>query len=331
MVLNKDQNGIIAGFYFQDKIKLMKSRLTVTPGIRLSWYSPTGKFYPEPRLSLSYNLSKYFKLIAQTGKYDQFANRVVREDFLSGSRDFWILSDKDHIPVSSAWHYIAGISYEKKSFLASIEGYYKDIDGVTEYSMRFKPTREGDTYAENFFHGVGYATGIEFLLQKKFGGLTGWVSYTLGEVKNRIDVYGDNYFPASQDVTHEFKFVGMYDYRKWSFSLTWLFASGRPYTAPDGAYSITLLDGKERLFIDFGAKNSSRLPAYHRLDVSVNYHFRNSETNNEWGSLGFSIFNVYNRRNIWYKEYQIIDGNILETDKFFLGITPNLTFSMKIK
>ena len=331
MYLSKDDDGILAGLYFQDKIKLFKAKFTVTPGIRFSYFSPTGMFYPEPRLSLSYNINKYFKVIAQTGKYYQFANRVVREDFLSGSRDFWVLSDREKIPVSSAWHYIAGISFEKKSFLASIEGYYKDIDGITEYSMRFKPTREGTTYEENFFQGVGYATGIEFLLQKKFGDLTGWISYTLSEAKNRISIYGDRYFPASQDVTHEFKFVGMYDYRNWSFSLTWLFASGRPYTAPDGAYSINLLNGISQIFIDFGEKNSSRLPAYHRLDAAVNYRFKNKETNNEWGSLGLSIFNVYNRRNIWYKEYQIIDGNILETNKLFLGITPNLTFSMKIK
>jgi ferric enterobactin receptor len=329
--LNKHQNGILAGGYFQDKMKLFNAKLTITPGIRFSWYSPTGKPYFEPRLSLSYNLNKNFKLIGETGLYDQFANRVVREDFLTGSRDFWILSDNSYIPVSSAWHYIAGISYENKRFLASIEGYYKNIDGVTEYSLRFRPTREGATYAENFFHGVGYATGVEFLVQKKFGNLTGWVSYTLGQVKNKIAVYGDNYYPASQDVTNEFKFVGMYDFRKWSFSATWLYASGRPYTAPDGAYTIHLLNGTDQVYIDFGTKNSSRLPAYHRLDVSVNYHFRNQETDVEWGNIGLSVFNVYNRRNIWYKEYQIIDGNIIETDKLFLGFTPNLTLTLKLR
>ena len=331
MVLNKDQHGILGGIYLQDKIRISRARLTITPGVRLSWFSPTGELYPEPRLAVAYNLTNNFKLIAQTGKYDQFANRVVREDFLSGSRDFWILSDKSTIPVSSAWHYIAGISYENNDFLASIEGYYKNIRGVTEYSLRFQPTREGATYAENFFHGVGYAEGLEFLVQKKQGDFTGWVSYTLGQVKNQIDVYGSDYFPASQDVTNEFKCVGMYDYKNWSFSLTWLFASGRPYTAPDGAYTLNLLNGTTQMYIDFGTKNSSRLPAYHRMDLSVNYHFRNAETKNEWGNIGLSVFNVYNRRNIWYKEYQIIDGNVIETDKLFLGFTPNLTVTLKLK
>jgi ferric enterobactin receptor len=331
IVLDRHETGLLFGGYFQDKLKLVKSKLTITPGLRIDWYSPTGKIYFEPRLSGSFNINKFFKLIAETGRYDQFANRVVREDFLNGSRDFWILSNNDQIPVSSAWHYIAGISFENKKFLASIEGYYKDITGITEYSIRFRPTREGATYAENFFHGKGYATGVEFLFQKKFGNLTGWVSYTLGEVKNKIAVYGNDYYPASQDVTHEFKIVGMYDFKKWSFSATWLYASGRPYTAPDGAYTIHLLNGTDQVYIDFGAKNSSRLPAYHRFDVSVNYHFVNPDTKVEWGNIGLSIFNVYNRRNIWYKEYMIIDGNIIETDKLFLGFTPNITFSLKLR
>lgn len=331
MVLNKEQSGLLGGVYVQDKIKLFKSKLTVTPGVRLSYFTPTTKLYSEPRLSLSYQVNDHFKLIGQTGKYNQFANRVVREDFLTGSRDFWILSDNNTIPVSQAWHYIAGVAFENKTFMASVEGYYKDIDGITEYSLRFMPSREGATYAENFFHGVGYATGVEFLVQKKHGDFTGWVSYTLGQVRNQIDVYGPNYFPASQDVTNEFKIVGMYDYRNWSFSATWLYASGRPYTAPDGAYSVELLNGTTQLYIDFGSKNSSRLPTYNRLDLSVNYHFRSAETKSEWGNVGLSIFNVYNRKNIWYKEYQIIDGNVIETNKLFLGFTPNITLSLKLR
>ncbi|MCK9203415.1 MAG: TonB-dependent receptor [Bacteroidales bacterium] len=330
IVLSKKDNGVLTGVYLQDRIKLADAKLTITPGIRASYFSPSGKVYPEPRIAAAYNITKNIKLIAETGKFYQFANRVVREDILTGSRDFWILSDGDTIPVSSAWHYIAGISYENKNFLASIEGYYKAINGVTEYSLRFKPTREGATYSESFFNGTGYADGIEFLIQKKTGALTGWVSYTLSQAKNKISVYGENYFPASQDVTHEFKFVSMYDYKNWSFSLTWLFASGRPYTAPDGAYTVNLLNGTEQTYIDFGSKNSSRLPAYHRLDISVNYHFKKQDTGREWGNIGLSIFNVYNRRNIWYREYQIIDGNIIETDKLFLGLTPNLTLMLKL-
>jgi len=328
-IIDKSQNGSISGLYLQDKIKLFKSKLTITPGLRYSYFSPTGKIYPEPRLALTFNLTKNFKIVAETGKYLQFANRVTREDFLSGSRDFWILSDNNKIPVSSAWHYISGISYENKTILASVEGYYKAIDGVTEYSLRFKPAKEGTGYTENFFSGTGYAMGVEFLLQKKYGDFTGWIGYSISKAMNKIAEYGTDYFPASQDVRHEFKLVGLYDYKNWSFSLTWLYASGRPYTSPNGAYTINLIDGTQQTYIDFSSKNTSRLPAYHRLDIGINYHLKDRETKYEWGMIGISVFNLYNRKNVWYKEYQIIDNSVIETNKLFLGITPNLTFSIK--
>ncbi|HNY03388.1 MAG TPA: TonB-dependent receptor, partial [Bacteroidales bacterium] len=229
ILLSTENRGILAGGYLQDKIKLMKSKLTLTPGMRLSFFTPTGRLYPEPRISLLWNVTNKVKFIAESGRYCQFANRVVREDFLTGSRDFWILSNNSNIPVSRAWHYVAGASYEDPVWLASVEGYYKAIDGVTEYSLRQNEGREGGSYSEYFFNGTGYATGVEFLLQKKSGNLTGWIGYTLGQAKNRISEYGDSWFPAAQDVTHELKFVSMYDWKRWSFSLTWLYASGRPY------------------------------------------------------------------------------------------------------
>ena len=72
------------------------------------------------------------------------------------------------------------------------------------------------------------------------------MSYTLGETKNKFDIYGSEYFSANQDVTHEFKWVGIYNYDRWGFSSTWVYATGRPYTAPGGAFSLTLLDGTNK-------------------------------------------------------------------------------------
>ena len=48
------------------------------------------------------------------------------------------------------------------------------------------------------------------------------------------------------------------------------------------------------------------------------------------GSIGLSLFNLYNRKNTWYKEYEIEDGEVYETDVRFLGFTPNITLSMSL-
>jgi hypothetical protein len=166
--------------------------------------------------------------------YYQMINRVIREDISAGSRDFWMLSNNDKIPVSSAIHYIAGVSYETKKYLFDIEAYFKKLEGLTEYSLRIRPKPGSIDYSESFYNGKGTAKGIELLAQKKSGNLNGWISYTLAEATDNFPAYSNDDFPASQDVTHEFKIVTMYKWKRWEFACTWMYATGRPYTAPEG-------------------------------------------------------------------------------------------------
>jgi hypothetical protein len=321
----------------------LKNRLKIVPGIHTTYYGITQSVYQEPRLSAILSINDKLKLTGAWGQYYQFANRIMREDILSGSRDFWILSNGDNIPVGQATHYIAGINYENQKYLFSIEGYFKELNGLSEYTLRFNPGRGGPggpggpavpergrfDYEQNFYTGKGYARGIEFFAQKLTGNLTGWASYTLASARNQFDVYGTDYFQASNDVTNEFKAVSIYRWKRWSFSGTWIYATGRPYTAPEGGYNITLLDGTEKSFISAGQKNSRRLPDYHRMDLGANFFFLSKDKRRERGNISISLFNVYNRLNTWYKEYQIADDELISIDRRFLGITPNLSITLK--
>jgi hypothetical protein len=329
-LLNKHDVGLLTGGYLQDRIRLWHNKIDFKPGVRISYYDRTQQVYTEPRASLNFNFTDRISLKTSYGQFYQFANRITREDILSGSRDFWILSNGSSVPVSKATHYIAGLSYETDRLLFSAEGYYKVLDNLSEYALRFSGTRRNVTYEESFYTGKGYARGIELLAQKKTGKFTGWVSYTLAQARNQFDVYGTGYYPANQDVTHEFKVVGIYKWGRWDFSANWIFATGRPYTAPAGAYSIDLLDGNSLDYFTVTNKNSLRLPNYHRLDVSANWHFYN-ESHKDIGYIGLSIFNAYNHTNIWYKQFEVSDGQILETNVNYMGFTPNLTLSLKIR
>jgi hypothetical protein len=334
-ILNKSNKALLSGIYVQNKFKFLKDKIEFMPGLRSSFFSTTNEVYFEPRASLTVELSKRWSVLGSFGKYYQFANRVTREDILSGSKDFWLLSDDESVPVSSSLHYIGGFSYNLPKYVFSVEGYYKNVYDITEYSLRFNPSPNGISYDENFFSGKGYAKGIEFLAQKKGGKLNGWISYTLAEAKNNFEIYSNEYYSANQDVTHEFKIVSMFNHKRWDFSATWVYATGRPYTAPSGAYSIDLLDGSTQDFFTVTNKNTIRLPSYHRADFSVTYKLlaglKGEKKRRDIGYIGFSIFNVYNRTNVWYKEYLIEEGDIIETDANYLGITPNLTLSLKIR
>lgn len=329
-IIDRQNEGTLAGGYLQGRLMLADRKLSIIPGIRLSSFDVTGGVYYEPRFSASYNFSDRIKVTAATGRYYQFANRVIREDILAGSRDFWILSDGNSVKVSHADHLIAGVSYETRSKLFGVEAYQKNYANLSEYTLRFESNfRSGTSYNENFYTGTGYARGVEFLAQQKTGRLKGWASYTLAQVQNKFDVYGGYWYPAAQDVRHEFKFVTLYNIGRWDFSATYVHATGRPYTAPLGGYQLTLIDGTTRDYVAVGSKNTMRLPYYQRMDASVTFELRN-KNHEDIGNLGISVFNGLNRKNVWYKEFQVSEGTVVETDVSYLGITPNITLSLKI-
>ena len=346
-ILEKGSDAFLAGVYVQDKIKLWQNNLTVIPGVRLTCYSPVGKCYVEPRLSANYRFGERITLNAATGLYRQFANRVVREDVLSGNTDFWILSNGDDIPVSSSTHFNLGVNYDLPDYLFGVEGYYKLNDNISEYTLRFENStrRPGGfgggggggggggastgSVSEQFYTGAGYALGLEFLAQKKAGSFSGWISYTLAQVKNRFPEQSNNYFFAAQDVTHELKTVGIYKFGNFDFSATLIYSTGRPYTAPTGAYQITPTGGAAVSYYAVSDKNNFRLPDYIRLDVAATWRFDMFGTKGKAHAIGLSLFNALNRKNVSAKQFEIVNDVILESNINYLSITPNVSLIFK--
>ncbi|MEM6966949.1 MAG: TonB-dependent receptor, partial [Bacteroidota bacterium] len=331
-ILDRDDSGNQLGGYLQDKITLF-DKFIVNAGVRSTYFEPTESFYVEPRVSLVYLINDEIKFKGAWGKYNQFANRIIREDIAQGSRDFWILADGNAVPVSFSEHFIAGISYEKPSFLIDVEAYRKNLSGLSEYTTRFVRSGFGPSstldYEENFFQGDGVAQGVELLLQKKSGSFTGWLGYTLGDVDYQFDVFGEESFPAAHDVTHEVKLVGSYKWNSWTFAATFVYATGKPYTSPTGAYEITLLDGSTTDLLSLSEKNEFRFPDYHRLDLSATYDF--DDFLGSKASIGFSLYNLYNRNNVWYREYDVIEGQVIETDVTLLNATPSIFFNWSLR
>ena len=338
-LLNKRNSAVTGGVYVQDKMKYLENRLVITPGLRMNFFSGDGGVYPEPRLSASYSLTNSLTLNAATGFFCQFANRIVREDIMAGNTDFWILSDGDEIPVSRSRHYNLGLNYDLPDYIFSVEGYYKRNLDISEYTLRYQQNRlpmpgpgGGDSNAnvsENFYVGDGYATGVEFLAQKKAGKFSGWVSYAFGQVRNRFPEQSEKYYFASHDVTHEVKLVGIYRFGNFDVSATWIYSSGRPYTAPIGGYQIPSASGAVESYYAVSDKNTYRLPDYHRLDLSGSFRFNLFGSKGRPNAVSISLFNAYNRRNVSAKQFQIVEGEILESNINYLSITPNVSLTLK--
>lgn len=328
-IIGKRDRGNLVAAYLQDELKVGK--LALKGGMRMSYFSPTSKTYFEPRLSASFAVNDRLKFKGAWGIYNQFAKQVEREDITNGSRNFWVLANNSYLPVTSSTHYIFGLSYEFDDYLFDVEGYYKDIQNDSRYTLRFVPqVGRGLLASETFFTGTGKVKGIDFLVQKKFGDYTGWVGYTLAQSDKVITQFSADPFPSNFDVRHEFKSVNIYKLGRWDLGATWIFATGKPYTSIVGGYTVKLLDGSTKDFTDPSTTNGNRLPASHRMDVSATYNFTH-------GTIGLSIYNIYNRSNVWYKKYQTVtdpttnERYLSITDVNYLGFTPNITFTYKFK
>ena len=229
---------------------------------------------------------------------------------------------------TSAQHSVLGVSYETQRFLFDLEGYYKSLDGVTQFSTRSR-RGPGQAFTDLFFSGTGVAKGVELLVQKKAGPLTGWVSYSLSRVEYDLDGFNNGEpFAASHDQTHELKTVGIYQLGPWTFSGTWVYGSGRPFTEPESEYVVELLDGTSFSYIHVGGKNAERLPAYHRLDLGATRRF---ESDRFFYELNVSAFNTYGRNNVWYRKFDLSDGAVVVTDVTTLPFMPSIGFRMGIK
>jgi ferric enterobactin receptor len=325
-ILNWDSSGTQYSAYVQDRWTMF-GRFTLTPGIRINYFDSTKDSFVEPRLAFSLSLTDALSLKGAWGRYSQIVNNITREDVQQGNREFWALSDGEIIPFGKATHYILGFSYDRPGYLFDVEVFYKDLSGLSEYALRFTPTQEDIDYNRYFYEGTGVAKGLEFLLQKKIGPYTGWISYTLSSVEHTFLELENDPFPALQDQTHEFKLVNSYDIDKWTFSGTFIYATGRPYTAPAGVEEEELFEGRrviERVIM--GEKNGARLPAYHRLDLSASYRFQVAGSQS---IIGATVFNLYDRKNVWHKEFDVIEGEIFENNILYMGLTFNLYLTLR--
>lgn len=303
--------------YIQDNWSPLVN-LDLTYGLRTTYFDQTRQLYYEPRFSFGYSINPLVRVKGAWGQYYQFINTITNENVTQGSSEFWLTADKN-IKPGYAEHFLLGISYNTNKYLFEIEGYYKNLDNLVEFSRRFE---ESADYANYFFFGEGVARGIEFLAQKKYGNLTGWISYTLGEVENTFPGLNDGEpFKANHDRTHELKIVGRYKFKDWTFSSTYMYASGNPYTAPENQYYLTMLDGEELSYIHVSEKNSLRMPNYSRLDIGISRSWQTEYFNIEGG---LSIYNTLNHKNVYYRDYDLDVTPIIVSDILMLGFTPTI-------
>lgn len=307
----------------------------IVSGLRSSYLSDGNYMRLEPRLSLEYKATDRIRLQTAYGRYNQYLTLITNEAF-SGF-DVWLTAD-DGVKPSFGDQFIIGaktIPFEGFGF--DVELYYRTMNDIFELDP-FLQDVSGLDYPELFRIGNGDAYGAEFFFEKRAGNLTGFVGYTFAYTWKKFNDYNNGIdspdgsgrrYPPKYDRRNDVNLVLSYKLsRKWKSTISFNYATGQAYTEVLGQYSANNTPWANDQLNTFtvGKINASRLPPYHRMDIS----FSRLGTffglgNAEWQ---FQIINVYSRRNVWFYNFDFDENPVERTEVPLLPLLPTISYTV---
>jgi hypothetical protein len=283
-------------------------------------------FNLEPRLTASYTLDSASSIKASYNRNTQNIH-ILSNSSSSTPTDLYVMSSNNIKPeiadqVSTGYFR----NFDENVFEFSTEIYYKWLQNQIDYKDGAQLLLNQDVESQ-LVYGIGRAYGIEFFLKKKYGRFNGWLGYTLSRIEDKFAAINNgNYFPATQDRTHDISAVGIYQFSKrWSFSSTFVYGTGNAVTYPNGKYEI----GGLTTFY-YSQRNGYREPSNNRLDIGATLQGKpHKKYQSSWT---FGIYNVYNHRNpyaITFQDSKTNPGTTEAVETSLFGRIPSVTWDFK--
>lgn len=279
-------------------------------GMRLSsfFHLEPFKYYlrPEFRLSGKYSPSETLSFKAGFNTMEQYIHLISNTTGIS-PLDTWKISDASIRPTDG-WQAAGGVYWTQVDWGLdfSAETYWKQ----SQYGLDYKPgavLSMNENLAEDLIPIYSRAYGVELMIKKPTGKLTGWMSYSYSRAlfKEMTDrgnetVAAGNWYNAPYDKPHEFKMVVNWALtHRFSFSANLDYSTGRPVTVPIGQYYYR---GAYR--IAYSERNIHRIPDYFRVDLALNIdpgHYLKAIAHS---SITIGVYNVLGRKNPYSVYFQ---------------------------
>jgi len=288
----------------------------------------------EPRFAASYQLNENQSIKASYNRMTQYL-QLISNTASPTPLDVWTPSDKyikPQILDQIALGYFKNFNEDKYS--VEVETFYKKIKNRLDY-IDGADLIANDALEQVVLNGEMIAYGLEFLLRKNTGNLTGWISYTLsksqqrtpGRDANETGINNGSWYNSGYDKLHNLSVTSSYYFNpKWTFGANFVLQSGQPVTFPNGQYEY------EGITIpSYGLRNENRLPAYHHLDLSATYTPKPNKKKGWQSEWVFSIYNVYGRKNAASISFrQNINSGANEAIRLSIfGVVPGVSYNFK--
>lgn len=286
----------------------------------------------EPRFAISYLLNDDSSIKASYNRMTQYIH-LISNTTSPTPFDIYAPSGK-YIEPQLGDQVALGYFRNFKNYSLEVETFYKKVKNRLDY-VDDADLIANDAVEQILLKSEARAYGLEMLFKKNTGKLQGWIAYTLSKSEQRTPgrtaiesgINNGEWYNSAWDKTHDISVTGQYELtNKWSFGANFIFQTGIPTTFPEGQYEYNGV-----IVPVYEARNSSRLSAFHRMDLSATWTPKPESTKRWKGEWVFSIYNAYNRKNaasVSFRENTDINQNEAVRLSIF-GIIPSVTYNFK--
>lgn len=284
----------------------------------------------EPRINISYSF-KDQSLKASYNRLNQYLH-LISNTSSPTPLDIWVPSGP-YLKPQKLDQFALGFYKNAKSIRFESELFYKKIKNRLDY-VDGADLVGNDNIETVVIAGDARAFGIEFLLKKITGRHKYWIAYTLSKSeqntpgRNSIEtgINFSKWYNTPYDKTHDLSINSEYKINdKLKLVGNFIYQTGQPTNYPNSQYNYMNLN-----IPNFGARNSFRLPDYHRLDINLTLKPRKKNRNIE-STWVFGIYNLYNRDNansiIFRRNNETLKNEAVQISIF--GIVPSVTYNFK--
>lgn len=322
----KKQRTVEASAYMK-YLQPLSQRLALETGLRFTYYYNKDRFASlDPNIKLRWDASQVSQFSLNLGVHHQY---LYQTGFSSMGlpTEFWLSSSNEFRPQYAYNASLQGNFWLKdREYRLTTELYFKKLEYQVENSGNIFDILYSSYSLEGaLMKGKGYNYGANIMLEKRRGKLTGWVSYSFGRAKRRFD--GDRYsgwYSASHERIHELNAVATYKIgKRMELGATYVLASGVPFTRIKYAYMVS-----NNIVSEYGPYNGDRIKPYMRLDLSMNYDFKNS--GDKRSGINFSLYNATMYNNILSYRIKVYKGQVrYATFSFLMPILPSISYYYK--
>lgn len=305
--------------YVEDEIRF-NSWFTANIGVHGSAFlvRDTSFVSIQPRASLRFLANDRLSIKASYASMQQYLH-LLTNSTIGLPTDLWLPATNRIKPQESQQVALGAVFQANNEYSLSLEGFYKYMYNLVEYkegASFFDSFDEGtgatSVWEDKVTQGQGWAYGLEVLLKKDLGKLRGWLGYTLSWTNRQFDdVAFGKVFPYRYDRRHDINLMLTYKLsEKVDFAATWVYGTGNAVTLPmqtyASNYNIEALKYSQESLNYYEKRNNYRMPAFHRLDVGVNFHKQKKHGHRTW-SIG--LYNAYSRKNPFFLNFQTSYSN----------------------